>query len=88
MRDGSEGLTKIQKDHICCILFIHQAGDLIIEGHLITKAGPYRSLTHVTYALKCLSVAPRNSFSITFPGTEVRLTGQSFPGSSLIPSSP
>ena len=34
-----KGLTKIQNDYVQCFPFTHQAGDLIMEGDQITKAG-------------------------------------------------
>ena len=37
MRDGTKGLTKIQKGYIYCFSFIHQAGDLIKEGDKINE---------------------------------------------------
>lgn len=48
-RDSIKGLTKIQKDYVCCLLFISQLGDLILEGEKITKAGLDEPI-HVDYA--------------------------------------
>lgn len=45
VRDGIKGLAEILTDYIPCLPFIHcfplihQAGDLIIEGDQIIKAG-------------------------------------------------
>lgn len=36
-KDSIKGLTEIQKDYVCCLPFIQQADDLIIEGDQITK---------------------------------------------------
>lgn len=39
VRDGIKGLTKVQKDYIHCLSFIHEVGDLNMEGGQIAKAG-------------------------------------------------
>lgn len=39
VKDSIKGLTEIQKDYVCCLPFIQQADDLIMEGVQITKTG-------------------------------------------------
>lgn len=54
IRDNNKGLTEIQRNCIHCLPFIHQIGDLVMEGDQITKAGlPLR---------ECLQTVPDISF--------------------------
>lgn len=77
VKDAIEGLTEIQKHCIYRLSCIHQVGDLILEGGQITKAGrthdePMLCLIMALF-FKSLSIFP-SIISVTFPGTEVRLT--------------
>lgn len=89
MKDKIKGLTKIQKDYVRCLPFIHKAGDLIIEGDKITKAGLSLNesmliMPHNSFVLQMPFNTPSTVF-VFFLKTEVRLTGLWFPGSSLVP---
>lgn len=84
MRNDLKGLTKIQKDDLCHLSFIHQVADLMTERDQITKAGithewqdslmnPHWVYLIISLFFECFSISPRTIFSITFSRTEVRL---------------
>jgi len=83
VRDCVEGFTDVQTDHILSSPLVHylvtpswKATRLVRQNLLLVKP---RWLSRITFlSSMCLRIASRRICSMTFPGTEVRLAGQSF----------
>jgi len=90
-RDSVKCLAQVQVDDVSCLPFVHQRCKPItkLDTKLVRHDLPMLKpcwLSSVTSLLsKCLSMFLRRICSIILPGTEVRLTGLQFPGSSFFP---
>ena len=75
--DSIKSFAEVKIDDIHCSLPIYPAGDAIIEGYEVGKFSLGESMLTIPddiFFSSCLEMSSRTSYSITFPGTEVRLT--------------
>ena len=79
--DSVKGFTEVKVDYINSLSLIHQTGHLIIELDHVGQAGPafhepvLAGPDLLVVLCTCCVISLTMMCSITFPGTEVRLTG-------------
>ena len=79
MRNDVNGAAEVKVDYINSLSLVYQSGHLVIEGDEVGQAQatfhePVLAGPDSLYAT-CRVFSPKMICSITFPGTEVRLTG-------------
>ena len=90
MGDSVENLAREKINKIYYYPLIHQASQFTVEGYQVGQA--WLSLCNnlcwlllITLSVRCPAMVSRKICSITFPGTELRLTSLSLPRSSFLP---
>lgn len=89
MRNHVKGLNEVQVDGLSglplssnAVMPSQKATSLVRQVMPLVKPC---GLSHIiSLSSVCLSIASKRTYSVIFPGPEVRLTGQLFPGTSFL----